>query len=635
MKKFWLAALLTVPMLSIPQLVEGSEVKRGDFLKKMMDEMDIEVEHYDTSTLAFEDVSEEYAPYVTAAVELGITTGRTDTRFGTEDPVTRAHASLFMTRAMNLEADDLSTLLQFEDVSETSFASEALATVAQYGIMTGYTNGYMRPNQNIAPHQVDAILERQDNYFTKRSIVHTNDMHGRVMQNDDEGVMGLAKVHTIYDLIKQQSEDVLLVDGGDTFHGTNHVHYTEGQAMVELMNHIGFDAMVAGNHEFNYGYNRLLELSDSADFPILASNVIVDETGEPLVERYSIAELADKKIGFVGITTEDTPIRTHPSNVEGLTFYNDVEIAKREVKAMEDKVDHVVLLTHSGHSVDQMLAEEIDGVDLIIGGHSHTAIERPYYHDQTFIAQAHEHTKAVGVVNLYYYEDELASMNGQLIRDTNDRFEPHPETEELVQQYVTEVDEALSEVIGSVDTRLEGDREVVRREESNLGNLITDAMRQRTDADVAIMNGGGIRDSIEAGDVTIHDVMNAFPFINLVEAQEMTGDIIVEALEQSLSVYPESNGGFLHVSGMEVQYDPEAAPYERVTSVEINGEPLDTAKTYLVGTNDFLAAGGDGYSMFEEQEIVLSTGELLSEILIEYIRSGEEIPDVEGRIAQQ
>lgn len=161
--------------------------------------------------------------------------------------------------------------------------------------MTGYTNGYMRPNQNIAPHQVDAILERQDNYFTKRSIVHTNDMHGRVMQYDDEGVMGLAKVHTIYDLIKQQSEDVLLVDGGDTFHGTNHVHYTEGQAMVELMNQIGYDAMAAGNHEFNYGYNRLLELSDLADFPILASNVIVDETGEPLVERYSIAELGDKK----------------------------------------------------------------------------------------------------------------------------------------------------------------------------------------------------------------------------------------------------------------------------------------------------------------------------------------------------
>lgn len=159
-------------------------------------------------------------------------------------------------------------------------------------------------------------------------------------------------------------------------------------------------------------------------------------------------------------------------------------------------------------------------------------------------------------------------------------------------------------------------------------------MRERTGADIAFMNGGGIRDSIDTGEVTMHDVVNAFPFINLVEAQKMTGDVIAQALEESVSLYPESNGGFLHVSGMSFTYDPNAEPYNRVQDVMIGDEPLDAEAEYVVGTNDFLAAGGDGYSMFSDQEVVLSTGELLSEILIDYFQSGATIPSVEDRITQ-
>ncbi|WP_052398400.1 bifunctional UDP-sugar hydrolase/5'-nucleotidase [Geomicrobium sp. JCM 19039] len=189
-------------------------------------------------------------------------------------------------------------------------------------------------------------------------------------------------------------------------------------------------------------------------------------------------------------------------------------------------------------------------------------------------------------------------------------------------------------MVGQTSERLVGDREVVRSAESNLGNLITDAMRERTGADIAFMNGGGIRDSIDTGEVTMHDVVNAFPFINLVEAQKMTGDVIAQALEESVSLYPESNGGFLHVSGMSFTYDPNAEPYNRVQDVMIGDEPLDAEAEYVVGTNDFLAAGGDGYSMFSDQEVVLSTGELLSEILIDYFQSGATIPSVEDRITQ-
>ncbi|MFB4162067.1 5'-nucleotidase C-terminal domain-containing protein [Geomicrobium sp. JSM 1781026] len=634
MKKNIVAFGLGASLLCLPAVTDAADVSRGEFLKSMMTSLDVEVHHYDTESLPFEDVNDEYKPYVAAALELGITTGRTETTFGTDDPVTRAHASLFLTRAMNLQTDNLDAIERLTDIDENSWGVEAIAATAAYGIMTGYSDGSIRPAQTIYPHQVESILNRVDERFDRYSIVHTNDIHGRVVEELDEDVMGLPRVHTIYNHIKETSEDTLLLDAGDTFHGTNNVHFTEGQAMVDLMNHIGFDAMAAGNHEFNYGYERLVELSEQANFDVLASNVIVEETGDPLLERNTILELGDKTVGVIGIVTEDTPIRTHPSNVEGLAFYDDVEIAQREVEAMQDDVDHVILLTHSGHAVEQTMAEEIEGVDLVIGGHSHTAVERPFYESGTFVAQAHEHTKAVGVVNMFYYEDELASMNGQLIRDDGTRFENHPDTEEKVRGVVSEVEEALGEVVGESSERLIGDREVVRSSESNLGNLITDAMRERTGADIAFMNGGGIRDSIDAGEVTMHDVVNAFPFINLVEAQKMTGDVVVQALEESVSLYPESNGGFLHVSGMSFTYDPNAEPYNRVQDVMIGDEPLDTEAEYVVGTNDFLAAGGDGYSMFSDQEIVLSTGELLSEILIDYFQSGATIPSVEDRITQ-
>lgn len=476
----------------------------------------------------------------------------------------------------------------------------------------------------------------------RATIVHTNDIHGRMVpgDGDNDDVMGLGLIHGIYDHYVEQSDEVILVDSGDTFHGTNNVHLSDGETMVDVMNNMGYFAMAAGNHEFNYGWERLLELDEMAEFPILAGNVIEDATGEPILPATTEWEVFGNTFGVVGLVTEDTPIRTHPDNVAGVTFQNDVEAAQEQVSAIEDDVDHIMFLTHSGASVDESIAENVEGVDLLIGGHSHTHIDDPYYINDTFITQAWEHTKAAGVVHLDFINGELAQMSGYthtLENGAAENFTPNASTQELTESIVAEVEEEMSEVIGTIDVYLDGQRETVRQRESNLGNLIADTVQARTDADFSIMNGGGIRESIQAGEVTRGDVMTVLPFINLIEAVEATGQDVIDSFENSVAGFDSegnnSAGQFLQVSSeLEVTYDLSQEVGSRVVSIEIEGESIDPEETYIVGMNDFLASGGDGHESYNGNEVVLSTGELMSDLLMDWIQNGHPIPEVEGRI---
>lgn len=486
------------------------------------------------------------------------------------------------------------------------------------------------------------LIELATDRYDRATIVHTNDIHGRMVagDGDNDDVMGLALIHGIYDHYAAESEEVILVDSGDTFHGTNNVHLSEGETMVDVMNNMGYFAMAAGNHEFNYGWERLLELDAMAEFPILAGNVIEDATGEPILPATTEWEVFGNTFGVVGLVTEDTPIRTHPDNVANVTFQNDIEAAQEQVSAIEDDVDHIMFLTHSGASVDESIAENVNGIDLIVGGHSHTHIDDPYYVNDTFITQAWEHTKAAGVVHLDFVNGELTEMSGYthtLENGAAETFTPNESTQELTEGIVGEVEEEMSEVIGSIDVFLDGSRETVRQTESNLGNLIADSVQARTDADFSIMNGGGIRESIQAGEVTRGDVMTVLPFINLIESVEATGQDVLDSFENSVAEFDaegnNSAGQFLQVSSeVEVTYDLSQEVGSRVVSVEIEGEPIDPDGTYVVGMNDFLASGGDGHESYNGNPVVLSTGELMSELLMDWIQNEQPIPEVEGRI---
>ncbi|MGM0397320.1 MAG: 5'-nucleotidase C-terminal domain-containing protein [Bacillota bacterium] len=472
------------------------------------------------------------------------------------------------------------------------------------------------------------------------TIVHVNDVHGRMAEDDYGGTLGYPKMKTFVDSLREEEPNLLLLHAGDSFHGTIPANLTEGEAVVEVMNAMEFDAMVPGNHDFNFGYERLLELKAMSEFDILAANVM-KEDGSSDFDPYMVYEMENGlRVGVFGIATEETKTKSHPDNTRGIEFADIIETGNEAVEALEEmEVDLIVALIHLGvddSSVDTAykLADNVDGIDLIVDGHSHSIMGEGAgeLRNEALIVQAGNYLNNIGVVKVQIVE-------GVSVFEAS--VHPYEELKELAaDEYIaTIVDEAaaateelVSEVIGMTAVELDGVRDNVRAGETNLGNLITDAMIVASGADVALTNGGGIRASIEAGEITIEDVLTAFPFTNVLTNIEVTGAELMAALEHGVKDYPATAGQFPHVSGMSYTFDPNQEVGSRITELMINGEPVVMEETYTLVTNDFLAAGGDGYTMFEGKEILAYSG-LLSEVLEEYLRANPEIaPAIEGRI---
>ena len=237
----------------------------------------------------------------------------------------------------------------------------------------------------------------------KLTIVHVNDVHGRLKFDEGQKEIGFGRLKTKVDELKEDNPNVLLLNAGDTFHGVVDVNLTEGKAMVDLMNEVGFDAMVPGNHDFNYGYKRLLELKDLAKFPIVGANILKDKDNKSDFEPYTIKEMENGlKVGIFGLTTEETKFKSHPDNTEGINFGKPVEIAKDVVKKLqEEKVDVIVALVHLGNegttlTTSKEIAENVKGIDLIVDGHSHE-IENEVIGD-ALLVQTGNYTNNIGVV---------------------------------------------------------------------------------------------------------------------------------------------------------------------------------------------------------------------------------------------
>ncbi|WP_241738843.1 bifunctional metallophosphatase/5'-nucleotidase [Anoxybacillus flavithermus] len=301
------------------------------------------------------------------------------------------------------------------------------------------------------------------------------------------------------------------------------------------------------------------------------------------------------------------------------------------VSELKGKVDHIVVLSHSGLQTDEKLANNVSGVDVILGGHSHDTIEAPKKFKYAYVSQAFEYGKALGQTNLLFYKGKLIGVNGFLYRDHATKQEDAA-IRSIVDTYKNTTDSTLQQVIATIDVNLDGERANVRTKETNLGNLIADAMRQALQTDVALTNGGGIRASIPKGDVTRNHILTTLPFANTLVKVSMSGADLKKALEHGVRLYPEQNGGFPHVSGIRFTFDATKPAGSRITSVQINGQPLDETKTYTVATNDFIAKGGDGYDMFKSSTIEFDSGELLSTVVMNYLQSNKPIPTVEGRI---
>lgn len=471
---------------------------------------------------------------------------------------------------------------------------------------------------------------------TKISIVHTNDTHGRLLDSDEYGASwGFAKIATLVKQVKAENPNTLVLDAGDAFQGMPIINISKGEGLIPVLEAVGYDAMTMGNHEFDFGLAALQNLeAKMTNIPMVTAN-IYKQTGGRAFKPYTIKTVAGVKVGIFGLTTPETTYKSHPDNTKGLTFMDPVKSAKSVVKELETQADLIICLSHLGTEGDATsikVAEEVDGIDLIIDGHSHTELPFGVIEvNGTMIAQTGEYTKNVGLVELEIADKKIVKKSAVLLPDSADVKEDET-VKAIIEKLDAENAPLFAQVVGETAVELDGLRENVRTKETNLGNLATDALRSMTGADCAVQNGGGIRASIQAGNITKLDMATVFPFGNTVEVREMTGKALLEALELSVSAYPEASGGFLQVSGITFKFNPEKEAGSRVLSVKVNGKDLSLTKKYTVAMNNFTAAGGDGYEMFLDSK---KTGELgtLEDVLIQYFqKNGTKGCEVSGRI---
>ncbi len=460
-------------------------------------------------------------------------------------------------------------------------------------------------------------------------ILHINDFHGFAeayktfgSEQYSGGVAFLAaKINSL-----RNEKPSLLLAAGDMIYGNNWTNLFYGESVTELMNIMKFDAMVVGNHEFDFGQEILRKRISEFLFPVLGANV----EGIESVQPYIIKEISGIKVGIIGVITEDTPVSTHPRNVKGLKFKPVKETVTKYLNEIKSKVDIVILLSHIGYSNDRKIAKEIKGIDLIIGGHSHTKVTNPVKINNTLIVQAWEYAKALGVIDIIFEDGKIIDSTGYLYEIKPIYGQENEEVKYLVEKYKKKVDEALDRTIGVALIDLDGEN--VRKDETNLGNFIADIIKETAGADIALINAGTIRTGIKKGEIKVKHVYSVLPFDNYIVAMKLTGRQIKEALEHGVSAVEKNEGRFPQISGISFKYNPEATPGERISSINISGNPIDMEKEYSVATNDFLAAGGDGYKVFgkalkSSKEFSIKGGSVKSEKLV-YNEPGKWLRDV-------
>lgn len=481
----------------------------------------------------------------------------------------------------------------------------------------------------------DLIKEGVFPDYKPLTILHTNDMHGFFIEGKYDG-MGAAKMATVYKMMADMNDNLLIMDAGDALQGHNLVTLSDGEVGTRVLNALGYDVMTLGNHEFDYGSAQTEKLAGMLEFPMLAANV-KKEDGSLLVDDYEIFEVDGLEIGVFGIATPETLYKSHPDNTKGITFEDIYETSEEMVALLESMdVDVIVGLVHLGDEGDytsESLVLAVDGIDLIIDGHSHSTYANGEMVEDTLIVSAGEKTKNIGVVDFAFKEGELVSLGASLFtKEMSANVEDDAEMTALIEEIVAENEVITEEVVATAPVVLNGEKAFVRAGETNLGNLLTEALLDISGADVALTNGGGIRSSIDAGPVTKGEVLTVLPYGNTVRVIEVTGADIVAAIENGIDMYPEAKGAFPHIAGMTVKFDSTLPAGERVVELKVGGELVDLTKTYVLATNDFIVAGGDGYSMFVGKPVVAEFG-AMDEVLIDYMNEkGFDKAIEDGRI---
>lgn len=482
-------------------------------------------------------------------------------------------------------------------------------------------------------------------------ILHTNDVHGRYVADAEAPVIGAAEIAATKKAYEDEGYNVLLLSAGDDIQGMPIVNMSKGQAAVEIMNAMGYDAICPGSHEFDWGAENAVSVFSKASFPVLAANVTKKGDGSLLFGDHTVFELDNgTKVGVFGLDTPMTSTTTNPANIADITFSAGRTLfscAQEQVEALKDLgCDLIVCVGHLGVDVSSApsrsydVIDNVTGIDIFIDGLSHTDLTEK--RGKTLLQSAGCYGATLGKIT---WDTKNKKAVGELIPAADLTASPDPDVEALVTGINDDIQSELSKTFATTEVALNGNEDPgLKTEETNLGDLTADAIlwkaQQATGRtiDAAIENGGGIRASIDAGDITMSDIKTVFPFDNTVSVVPVTGAQLLEALEASTGALPEAIGGFPQVSGIRFSVDttvpylngdlyPDttvyapATPGARVTITEVGGRPFDLNATYTIATNEFLAAGGDTYYVFRYASSNENTdiGVSLEDAMIDYI----------------
>lgn len=416
------------------------------------------------------------------------------------------------------------------------------------------------------------------------TIIHTNDTHCRV--SEDKNAIGFARIKTLVDTIKTINRNVLVVDGGDFIQGKLICSMDKGDTIVNIMNEVGYDAAVIGNHEFIYGQSRLQTLMKKLNYPLLAANVKYDN-GQDFTRNFIIKDIDGIKVGIFGVSTQT--ITARPENIAGVKLLDPVAIAKEMVQSLQaEKVDVIIALSHLGlnkadRNHSQKLAEEVAGIDVIIDGHSHTALEKGQVVNDVLIAQTGHRTHNLGIVNLEFVDGKLNHKQAALINhQLASLVKKDQSIDKIVQQANARIDTAYSEVIGNASEKLNGDRYDVRSRETNLGNMLSDMIREKAGTDTAIIFAPLISASMGPGEITKKDLVNILTEDFDIVKVEIKGADLLTLLEAGLKTY------FQQVSGIRFSYDSTRPLNKRIVGdVLINENVIDKNKNYTLALVDW------------------------------------------------
>jgi len=501
---------------------------------------------------------------------------------------------------------------------------------------------------------------------TNMTILHTNDFHSRVepiskydsgcsAEDNTEGKCfgGYARMVTAVTEARKRNPDALLVDGGDQFQGSLFYTYYKGAVAAEIMNNLKYDGMTVGNHEFDDGPEVLRGFMDAVSFPVLMSNA--DVSKEPTLAnklmKSTIIEKAGEQIGLIGLTPQNTNELASPG--KNITFSDPVEAVRGEVAALtEAGVNKIVVLSHSGYRTDLRVAEEVEGVDVIVGGHSNTLLSNtnekaagpyPTMVGDTAVVQAYAYGKYLGELNIVFDDaGVIKSATGEPII-IDGAIAENTDVVARVAELATPLDEIRNKVVASAAGMIEGNRDVCRVEECSMGNLVADAMLARV-ADqgvtVAIANSGGLRASIDSGEITMGEVLTVLPFQNTLSTFQITGAGLMAALENGVSQVEEGAGRFPQVAGMKYTWDPSKAPEDgRIVEAMVMADgkwgPIVADTLYSVVTNNYVRGGGDGFKMFAtDGQNAYDYGPSMEDVVAEYLaKNAPYQPYTDGRIA--